>query len=102
MTLFSIITLFPDVIAPYANASMLGRAQKEKLIKIVGHDLRKFSKDKHRKVDDSPYGGGAGMVMMVQPMAFAIMIATVPIPEPPACTSTVSPGSNLALSNSMC
>ena len=72
MTLFSIITLFPEVIAPYASASMLGRAQKEKLIKIVGHDLRKYSKDKHRKVDDTPYGGGAGMVMMVQPIDDAV------------------------------
>lgn len=72
MIRFDIITLFPEVIAPYASASMLGRAQKEKLIKIVGHDLRKYSKDKHRKVDDTPYGGGAGMVMMVQPIDDAV------------------------------
>jgi len=69
---FDIITIFPEVIAPYANASMLGKAQKEKLIKIVGHDLRKFSKDKHKKVDDTPYGGGAGMVMTVQPIDDAV------------------------------
>ena len=42
------------------------------------------------------------VVITVQPIAFAILIATVPMPEPPACTSTVSPGSSLALSNSMC
>lgn len=69
---FDIISIFPEVIAPYANASILGRAQKEKLIKITGHDLRKFSKDKHRKVDDTPYGGGAGMVMTVQPIDDAV------------------------------
>ena len=69
---FDIITIFPEVIAPYAGASILGRAQKEKLIKITGHDLRKFSKDKHRKVDDTPYGGGAGMVMAVQPIDDAV------------------------------
>lgn len=72
MIRFDIITLFPEVVAPYASASMLGRAQKEKLIKIVGHDLRKYSKDKHRKVDDTPYGGGAGMVMMMQPIDDAV------------------------------
>ncbi len=72
MTHFDIITIFPEVIAPYAGASILGRAQKEKLIKITGHDLRKFSKDKHKKVDDTPYGGGAGMVMMVQPIDDAV------------------------------
>lgn len=72
MTHFDIITIFPEVIAPYAGASILGRAQKEKLIKITGHDLRRFSKDKHRKVDDTPYGGGAGMVMTVQPIDDAV------------------------------
>ena len=69
---FDIITLFPEVIAPYVGASILGRAQKEGLVKIAGHDLRKFSKDKHKKVDDTPYGGGAGMVMTVQPIADAV------------------------------
>lgn len=69
---FDIITIFPEVVAPYAGASILGRAQKEKLVKIMGHDLRRFSKDKHKKVDDTPYGGGAGMVMTVQPIDDAV------------------------------
>ena len=72
MKRFDLITIFPDVVAPYAEASILGRAQKEKLVKIVGHDLRKYSKDRHKKVDDSPYGGGAGMVMTVQPIDDAV------------------------------
>lgn len=67
MKKFHIVTIFPDVIAPYAEASILGRAQAKKLAKIVAHDLREYSDNKHRKVDDSPYGGGAGMVMTVQP-----------------------------------
>lgn len=69
---FDVITIFPEVIAPYAQASILGKAQKSKLLKIQGHDLRKYSKDKHRRVDDTPYGGGAGMVMMVQPFEAAV------------------------------
>jgi len=72
MTKFDIITIFPEAITPYAEASILGRAQKKKLIKITAHQLRDFSKDKHSKVDDTPYGGGAGMVMTVQPIADAV------------------------------
>ncbi len=72
MKKFHIITIFPEVIGPYATASILGRAQSKKLAEVIAHDLRSFSTDKHRKVDDAPYGGGAGMVMTVQPFADAI------------------------------
>ncbi|MBI1908497.1 tRNA (guanosine(37)-N1)-methyltransferase TrmD [Candidatus Uhrbacteria bacterium] len=72
MKKFHIVTIFPEVVGPYAEASILGRAQKKKLAKIVAHNLREYTKDKHRKVDDSPYGGGAGMVMTVQPFDAAV------------------------------
>lgn len=72
MKRFDILTIFPDVIAPYAEASILGRAQKNTLIKITAHNLRDYSDDKHKKVDDTPYGGGAGMVMTVQPFDKAL------------------------------
>ncbi len=72
MKRFDIITLFPETIEPYAKASMLGRAQKQKLIAIKAHQLRKYSRDRHHRVDDTPYGGGAGMVMAVQPIADAV------------------------------
>lgn len=72
MKYFDIITIFPEVIEPYASASILGRAQKARLIKIKAHDLRAFSKDKHKKVDDTPYGGGPGMLMTVQPIDDAV------------------------------
>lgn len=72
MLKFDIITLFPETIDAYSGASILGRAQKNKKIKITAHDLRPFSKDKHNKVDDTPYGGGAGMVMTVQPIDSAV------------------------------
>ncbi len=68
-----ILTIFPEVITPYTEVAMLGRAQKNKLIKIRAHQLREYSADKrHHKVDDTPYGGGAGMVMMVQPFDTAL------------------------------
>lgn len=72
MKRYDIITIFPEVVAPYAEASILGKAQKKKLLKITGHNLRDYSKDKHKKVDDTPYGGGAGMVMTVQPFDDAV------------------------------
>ncbi len=72
MKRFDVITIFPEVIGPYAEASILGKAEQKKLLKITAHNLRDFSKDKHRKVDDTPYGGGAGMVMTVQPFDDAV------------------------------
>lgn len=69
---FDILSIFPNTLTPYTEESILGRAQKNKLINIRAHDLRSFSKDKHRKVDDTPYGGGPGMVMAVQPIDSAV------------------------------
>lgn len=70
---FDILTIFPQMFDSYLNESILKRAQEKKLISIKAHDLRKFTTDKHRKVDDRPFGGGAGMVMMVQPIATAVV-----------------------------
>lgn len=69
---FDIITIFPDIFDSYLNESILKRGQKQNLIKIKIHNLRDFSKDKHRKVDDRPYGGGPGMVIKVEPLIKAI------------------------------
>lgn len=60
-----ILTLFPKMFEGFLSESLLNRAQKKKLVKIKIWDLRKFTTDKHRTVDDSPYGGGPGMVMRV-------------------------------------
>lgn len=65
---FDILTIFPNIFDSYLNTSILKRAQQKKLIKIHIHDIRKHSKDKHHKVDDLPFGGGAGMVMTPQPL----------------------------------
>ena len=60
---FSILTLFPEMFDTL-NQSIIGRAKEKELIDIELINIRNFSKDKHKKVDDTPYGGGAGMVMM--------------------------------------
>lgn len=69
---FDIITIFPKIFNSYFNESILKRAQKRHLVSIKTHNLRAFSYNKHKKVDDTPYGGGAGMVMMAEPILRAI------------------------------
>ncbi|MFA5114435.1 MAG: tRNA (guanosine(37)-N1)-methyltransferase TrmD [Candidatus Omnitrophota bacterium] len=67
-----IITIFPGMFAPVLNESIIKRAQHKGKVKIYVHDLRNYSRDKHRKVDDHPYGGGAGMVMRAEPIFNAV------------------------------
>jgi tRNA (guanine37-N1)-methyltransferase len=69
---FSILTLFPDIIHSYTNVSILKRAQAKKLIYVDAIDIRAFSSNKHRTVDDKPYGGGAGMVLSAEPILKAV------------------------------
>jgi tRNA (guanine37-N1)-methyltransferase len=72
MLVFHIITIFPESFASYLQTSILKRAQKSKLIKVNLVNLRDFSVDKHRTVDDKPYGGGPGMVLKVEPIYRAV------------------------------
>jgi len=69
---FDVLTIFPEMVGGYAGASILGRAQKNGLIQIQAHDLREWTTDKHRTTDDTPYGGGPGMVMKVEPIERAV------------------------------
>ena len=72
MLRFDIITIFPDIFKPVLNESILKRAQAKKKVVFRVHDLRRFTTDKHRKVDDRPFGGGPGMVMSPQPIFDAV------------------------------
>ena len=72
MLRFDIITIFPKIFMPVLNESILKRAQEKKKIAINVHDLRDYTIDKHRKVDDRPFGGGPGMVMTPQPIFDAV------------------------------
>lgn len=65
---FDILTIFPKIISDYSGESILKRSIVSGLIKITPYDFRKFATDKHHKVDDTPYGGGAGMVLKVEPI----------------------------------
>ena len=65
---FHILTLFPDMVMQGLNTSIIGNAIEQNLIEINTINIRDFTKDRHKKVDDYPYGGGAGMVMQAQPI----------------------------------
>ncbi|MBU2036612.1 tRNA (guanosine(37)-N1)-methyltransferase TrmD [Patescibacteria group bacterium] len=85
---FDIITIFPQIFDSYFDESILARARKKKLIKIMAHDLRKWASDKHKKVDDSPYGGGPGMVMKVNVIYKAVEVIS-------KCHPGLDPGSRV-------
>ncbi|MDP3974736.1 MAG: tRNA (guanosine(37)-N1)-methyltransferase TrmD [Candidatus Jorgensenbacteria bacterium] len=72
MKTFSVVTIFPELIEDYAKVALLGRAQKKKLLAIKAVDLRNFARGRHAKIDDSPFGGGPGMVMQVEPIFRAV------------------------------
>ena len=65
---FDIMTLFPDLVDTVLGESIIGRAQKSGAIIVKTHNIRDYSEDKHRRVDDTPYGGGKGMLMMAPPI----------------------------------
>jgi len=69
---FEFLSLFPEMIEPYFDLSILGRARKSKLIDVKVHQLRDWAVDKHGHVDDRPFGGGPGMVMRVEPFYAAL------------------------------
>jgi len=67
-----VITIFPGLIEPFRTTSLFGAACRDGIVELVVHDLREFTKDRHRTVDDTPYGGGPGMVMRPEPLIEAI------------------------------
>ena len=64
---FDVLTLFPELIESHMDFSIMKRASEDGIINVVTHNPRDYTHDKHKKVDDTPYGGGAGMVLMPQP-----------------------------------
>ncbi|MFH1968154.1 MAG: tRNA (guanosine(37)-N1)-methyltransferase TrmD [bacterium] len=69
---FDVITIFPEIFKSYLGESLIARAQKKKFIKINVHNLRKWTTDRHRTVDERPFGGGLGMVLKVEPIFKAV------------------------------
>lgn len=78
----SVLTVFPEMIKPYTESSILGRAQKKGILDIEVVNIRDFAENKHKNTDDYPFGGGVGMLMMPQPI-FSAMEKT----KTPGCVS---------------
>ena len=75
-----VFTIFPDLVEGFAGAALLGKARERDLLDLRVHDLRAQTTDVHRTVDDSPFGGGAGMVLMPEPIFAAVEAADPPRP----------------------
>ncbi|MDP2587565.1 MAG: tRNA (guanosine(37)-N1)-methyltransferase TrmD [bacterium] len=86
---YSVITIFPEVIEHYAGASILGRGQKAGAIKIEALNLRDYTELRHNQVDDTPYGGGAGMVLMAPPIYKAVETLVGPRDRRPTNTQVI-------------
>lgn len=88
-----VLTIFPELFEPFLRVSIVGKALREGLLEVGVHDLRDWTRDRHRTVDDAPYGGGPGMVMKPEPLVAAIEALAGRKPErAPACrTLLMSP-----------
>jgi tRNA (guanine37-N1)-methyltransferase len=75
-----VFTIFPNLIDAFVSESVIGKARADGLLDIRAHDLRSATTDPHRSVDDAPFGGGAGMVLMAEPLFAAVEVAQPPRP----------------------
>ena len=82
-----VLTIFPELFAPFLATSLIGKALGKGLLDVRVFDLRDYAEDRHRSVDDEPYGGGGGMVMTAPPWVRAVRTLS----EPPADTEGATP-----------
>ena len=94
---FDIMTLFPELVKTVLGESIIGRAQKSGAIEVICHNIRDFSEDKHRRVDDTPYGGGKGMLMMAPPIynCFQSIVEQAPASDEKPYVVFMSPAGKL-------
>jgi len=79
---FDVLTLFPEIFSGYLGQSLLKKAIDRGVVQVVIHDIREWTKDKHHKVDDRPFGGGPGMVLRVEPVVECVESVQVQDAEP--------------------
>ena len=92
---FDILTLFPELFSGYLSQSLLNKAIEKEIVQVHLHDLRNWTNDPHRKVDDRPFGGGPGMVLMVEPVVAAVEAIQRLSPEPAQLILTSPQGKRL-------
>ena len=77
-----VVTIFPDLFPPMLEAGIVGRARRAGIARVDVHDLRDYTHDRHRTVDDAPFGGGPGMVMRPEPLFEAVESLSLPAGSP--------------------
>ncbi|MBQ9130179.1 MAG: tRNA (guanosine(37)-N1)-methyltransferase TrmD, partial [Clostridia bacterium] len=92
---FDVMTLFPQMIEEYCGKSIIGRGIEAGCLQVHAHDIREYSKDKHRRVDDTPYGGGMGMLMSAVPVCDCYDAVRAMEPEKKTRTVYLSPKGKL-------
>ena len=88
---FDVLTLFPDMIRRNCGESVIGRGQEAGLLQVYAHNIREYSEDKHRRVDDTPYGGGKGMLLSPIPVCACYDAVKALVPEENCRTIYLSP-----------
>lgn len=96
---FDILTLFPEMIETVLSESIIGRARENSVISVFAHNIRDYSKDKHRRVDDTPCGGGKGMLMAVPPIDACHSAVLAKAPELKTRTIYMSPQGRVLTQN---
>ena len=86
-----VLTIFPELFSPFLSTSLVGRAIEKGLLEVRVYDLREFTEDRHRSVDDEPYGGGGGMVMTAPPWIRAVRAVTAGAGQPSSWRVLLSP-----------
>jgi len=89
MIKFDIITIFPEIFNSYFKESIINRAQKKRLISVNIHNLRDYTSDPHRAVDDRPFGGGRGMILKIEPIFKAVSVLKKSSRQPPKKTKVI-------------
>lgn len=93
---FDVLTLFPDIFPGYLSQSILSKAIERGLVEIHVHNLRDWAEGKHNKIDDTPYGGGPGMILMVDPVVRCVRAVQAMAPQPGTVIMLTPQGQRLA------
>lgn len=92
---FDVLTLFPEMFSGYLSQSLLNKAIQRELVSVHSHDMRQWAEGKHRQIDDRPFGGGPGMILMAEPVVHAVEAVQEMAPQPAQVIMTTPQGRRL-------
>ncbi len=92
---FDVLTLFPEIFRGYSTQSILSKAIEKQLVQLFVHNMRDWTRDRHQKIDDRPFGGGPGMILMVEPVVHCVRDVAAQSPEQPTIVMLTPSGRRL-------